>query len=367
MPSRSGRILRRLFRWICRLLVLLILALLVAGVYLEKAGVPEFVKRRLVDEIRARGWEVEFSRLRFHWYRGVVAENVILKRFGQRPGPVIFVDEAACQFDRRQLRHLEFHPVGVTLRGGRIVWQLRETNQPTATVQLDQVGGELDFKPNDVWELRSFRAEVLGSSVQVAGTLTNASVVRDWKFPRSSKTAASTQELWRRIVAAAGRVKFKGQPQLTTRFDADARTPATLQAEFKFLAEGVETPWGGGTNAMLRVHVYPERTSEPLQADLEFTAEDPETEWCRARRIRMNWQIAAPFTTLLPSDTDIAVELLAPETPWAKARGAVSSVHLFPKLPQSTEMVSEIQATLDHLQSDWGRADHSQLSVTLFN
>src|ERR1043166_9600939 len=179
MPSRSGRILRRLFRWICRVLVLLILALLVTAVYLEKAGVPEFVKRRLIDEIRARGWEVEFSRLRFHWYRGVVAENVILKRFGQRPGPLIFVDEAACQFDRRQFHHLEFHPLAVTLRGGRIVWQLRETNQPTATVQLDHVGGELDFKPNDVWELRSLRAEVLGSSVQLAGTVTNASVVRE--------------------------------------------------------------------------------------------------------------------------------------------------------------------------------------------
>ena len=59
MPSRSGRILRRLFRWICRLMVLMVLGLLVAGVYLEKAGVPEFVKRRLVDEMRARGWEVE--------------------------------------------------------------------------------------------------------------------------------------------------------------------------------------------------------------------------------------------------------------------------------------------------------------------
>ena len=42
------------------MIVLLVLLLLAAAIYLEKAGVPGFVKTRMVDAIRARGWDVEF-------------------------------------------------------------------------------------------------------------------------------------------------------------------------------------------------------------------------------------------------------------------------------------------------------------------
>jgi hypothetical protein len=365
MASRSRRIVKRLFRWSCRLLVLLVLALLVIAVYLEKAGLPEFLKKRLVQQVQARGWELDFSAMRFHWYRGIVAENVVLRRADNTPGPIIFVDEAACQLRRENFRRFKFEPQSVNLRGGRIVWQLVETNQPTATIRLDHVGGELLLKPNDLWELRSLNAEVLGTSIQIAGTLTNASLVRDWKFPKSSKSAEATQALWRKIAANAERVRFAGQPQLFTRFDADAGELDTLHADFKFLAEGVETPWGGATNAVLYVRVSPAQRNEPLQADLEFTAEHPETEWCRARKIRMNWQVEAPFVSLFPSGADIAVDLLAPETPWARARRAVSTVHVSSRGTNAAERLSRVHATLDQLQSEWGRADYSQLSLTL--
>src|SRR5437773_2936177 len=149
------RIARRAFRWVCRLIVLLVLLLLAAAIYLEKAGVPGFVKTRMVKAIRARGWEVEFSSLRFHWYRGILLENIQLQRAEGKPGPIIFMDEAACRVDAKALRNFDLQPESVRLRGGRIIWPFRETNQQTATFELGKVGGELLFKPNDLWQLRS--------------------------------------------------------------------------------------------------------------------------------------------------------------------------------------------------------------------
>src|SRR5881396_17498 len=107
MSSRKGRIVRRVFRWTCRLIVLLVLALVVCAIYLERAGLPEFVKRRLVASVRAKGWEVDFSRLRFHWQQGIVGENIRLQPAKKRPGPVVFIEEAACQLNHRALRRLD--------------------------------------------------------------------------------------------------------------------------------------------------------------------------------------------------------------------------------------------------------------------
>ena len=219
MTSRKGRIARRIFRWACRLLALVVLAILACAIYLERAGLPEFLKRRLVASVRAKGWEFDYSRLRFHWQRGIIGENIQLRPAEKKPGPFLFVEEAACQLNRRALRNFEIEVDSVLLRGGRLVWQFAATNEPTATFQLDRIGGELIFAANDLWRLQSLSAEMLGTELQISGTLTNASRIRDWKLPKGSRSAEATQALWRRIVSTAGKVKFTGQPQLITRLN----------------------------------------------------------------------------------------------------------------------------------------------------
>jgi len=364
MPGRFRRIVRRLFRLTCRLLVLLVLALLVIAVYLERAGVPQFAKTRLVETVRNRGWDIEFSALRFHWYRGVVAENLHLQRSRKKPGPIIFIDEAACRLNGAALRNFVLQVDSILLRGGRIVWPLTETNEQTATFQLEKIGGELLIKPNDLWQLRSLTAEVLGMRMEISGSLTNASLVRDWRLPKATRESAeATQALWRRIVSTAGRVKFVGQPQLFTHFDGDAADMRRLDADLKFIAAGIETPWGDATNSILHVRVLPARDSNPLQADLELTVDNPATDWCRARKLRLNWEVEPPFVSLFPNDAHVAVDLLGPETPWARARHAVATVHVSPT--NSTTMRTDIQATLDQLQSEWGQSDFAQLIGTL--
>ncbi len=365
MPSRFGRIVRRVFRWSCRFLVLVILAVLIVAIYLERAGVPDFLKTRLVQAVRARGWQIEFSRLRFHWYRGILAEQMRLERADHQPGPLIFVDEAACRLDPRALRNFDLELDSVLLQGGRIIWPFKETNEQTATFRLDKIGGELVFRKNDLWQLRSLSAEVLGVNLQISGTLTNASLLRDWKFPAAKpESAEATQALWRRIVSSAGRVKFFGPPELLTHFDADARDIQSLVADLKFITSGVETPWGNATNALLHARVLPARPPEPLQASLEFTAEQPSTEWCRARFVRLNWEIEAPFISLFPTNGHVAVDLLGPETPWARARHAVATLHLTPNRTNSAEFRTDVQGTLEQVQSEWGSSEYSQLTTS---
>ena len=61
----------------------------------------------------------------------------------------------------------------------------------------------------------------------------------------------------------------------------------------------------------------------------------------------------------------MAVDLLAPESPWAKAHHAIATVHVTPLQTNLALFRTEIHGALDQLQSDWGQSDYSQVSLSL--
>src|SRR5882762_7642161 len=87
----------RITVWTC---ILLLLAMLI---YLNQVGLPGFVKKPLLEKLRARRIDLQFSRLRLRWYQGLVAENV---RFGQATGalhPEVTASEVQVHLDYRAL------------------------------------------------------------------------------------------------------------------------------------------------------------------------------------------------------------------------------------------------------------------------
>src|SRR5262245_13154412 len=101
-PSRKSRMRSwagRLLRWTRTLGLLVILVVVVIGVFLNKVGLPGYVKKRLVEELRAEGWDVDFSRVRLRWRRGIVIENLHLQRANQFSGPHLFVNGAQCHLN----------------------------------------------------------------------------------------------------------------------------------------------------------------------------------------------------------------------------------------------------------------------------
>src|ERR1700690_1378552 len=86
MPAPPGfwRKCRTGFRW-CRLAVwFTVLALVCALVWFNRVGLPDFLKRRLVETLHRQGIELAFTRMRLHLVRGLVVENV---RLGHAEAP----------------------------------------------------------------------------------------------------------------------------------------------------------------------------------------------------------------------------------------------------------------------------------------
>ena len=125
---RSCRIYFRRFRIAVWLIVLLLVA---AFAYVNQIGLPGFVKKPLLENLRARGLDLQFSRLRLRWYRGLVAENVRFERADEPFSPQFTLREVQVRLNHRALSRLQIQIDSLVLREGRLVWPIRR-NQPAA-------------------------------------------------------------------------------------------------------------------------------------------------------------------------------------------------------------------------------------------
>ena len=126
---------------------LLILVLLGALLYLNQVGLPDFAKKPLLENLRARGLDLQFSRLRLSWYRGIVAENVRFGRADEPLSPQLTVAEVRLRLNHRALARLRIQIDSLVLRQGRLVWPIAETNQAPRQLAVDNIQTELRFLP----------------------------------------------------------------------------------------------------------------------------------------------------------------------------------------------------------------------------
>ena len=94
---------------------------LYAFLHVNQIGLPDLVKGPLLDQLRERGAELEFSRMRLRLGRGIVVEHVNLSRARGSAGEQVFADQ--LQLKLRWSDLLEFHVpaiTAVTISGGKL-------------------------------------------------------------------------------------------------------------------------------------------------------------------------------------------------------------------------------------------------------
>src|SRR5437762_14328279 len=111
MPSQPKSRFRRFCRVVWRIartgLVVLVIVLGTLALWLTEVGLPDFMKQRLVSELRSRGVEFQFSRIRLRWRRGVVAEHVNFGKTKEQFGPQFFAEKAELHLDQSALKHFQ--------------------------------------------------------------------------------------------------------------------------------------------------------------------------------------------------------------------------------------------------------------------
>ncbi|HUA66997.1 MAG TPA: AsmA-like C-terminal region-containing protein [Candidatus Saccharimonadales bacterium] len=235
---------RTCFRHLRRVIIFAALVLICAIVWLNQIGLPDFLKRPLVETLRERGIELEFARLRLSLHHGLVAENVRIGQAEKTEGPVFSIRQVQLRLDYYALLHRRLQIRGLTLRQGKFVWPLSSAN----TLTLDHVQTDLRFEANDTWSLDNFQADFAGAKIMLSGDIAHALALRNWQIFHAT-TAATTnittwQSRWQKIGDVLNEIHFSGAPQLSLTMDGDARDPRSFRIHLIANVPAADTPWG---------------------------------------------------------------------------------------------------------------------------
>jgi hypothetical protein len=241
MRAGFWRKCRVCFRW-CRIsLWLVVLVALGALLWFNRIGLPVFLKTRLLATLHERGVDLEFSRLRLRFGRGLVADNVRLGLAGTTNSPTLSLAETRLQLDFRALLHRRLQVDGLVLRQGRLNWPVSPTND----LHLDHLQARMRFQTNDTWTLDSLQADFADAKLTLTGNIRHAPELRHWKMFQggSATNRAGWQAQMQKISTTLDQIHFTGEPQLTLAVDGDARDVHSFSVRLTASAPGAQTPW----------------------------------------------------------------------------------------------------------------------------
>ena len=268
------------FRW-CRIsALLLVLAGLCFLVWLNRVGLPDFLKTRLVENLRAHGIELEFSRLRLHFVNGFVAENVRIGGAKTTDSPTLSLQQLQLRLDHRALLHCRLQIDGLVLRQGKFVWPLAPTNALT----LDHIQTDLRFQTNDTWSLDHFQADFAGAKFSLSGDIAHAPEIRNWEIFRIKKSGnrSARQISLQEFSDMMNQIHFTGAPQLSLAVNGDARDIHSFICRLNVSAPSAQTPWFSAHKIQLSVSL-----TAPTDAPTNFDASWDF--WTNAQPFRLVW------------------------------------------------------------------------------
>ncbi|MEK7686635.1 MAG: AsmA-like C-terminal region-containing protein [Verrucomicrobiota bacterium] len=362
---RHGRRWLRGFR-ICLLLFVLSLAGLL--LYLNWIGLPDFIKAKLVTELRRRGLDLEFSRLRLQGYRHFLAENIRFGRAQDPGGPGLFIKEAELRLNREALKHLQFEVDALLIRQAQFVWPLLATNQVSRQLRLTDISTELSFRERDRWEISRFDARCLGASLHLFASVTNASAIRRW--PRRAPSTGPTTGLWQsqlnRFVSTLEQMQFKTPPELTLIIRGDARDKTSFGARLKLGATQALTPWGRWDNITLASELTPGlRQAGEMKASLTLKLGQAQTPWGEFNKCVLLGEAAVASTNQALSSADGRIELGDARTRWGTVHNLRLIAHSVPQPSAAAQFLTTLNLNSDALQTEWGQAKEGLFTAQL--
>ena len=364
--SRSWKLLRIYFRRFRIGLWLVLLALLGALLYVNQIGLPDFVKNPLLEKLRARGLDLQFTRLRLRFPHGLVADNVVFGGTNNAANPALTLQEVQVRLDYAALAHGQFQVSSLLLRQGRLVWPVGESNQPPRALTVENIQTQLRLLPGDLWELDQFTAQFAGADIEVAGTVTNASAIRDWKLFQPEPAVApgpSLQQNLRRLADALDRIHFPSAPELHVEIYGDARDLPGFGARLTLRAPGAETPWGTFAGGVLSARLTPPEHQQPSHAEILLRTARAQTPWATADNLDLTLHVLSDAGTNFNADLYLTAARV--ETVWGRGSDAHFSAQWRHAATNAIPLSGHGELELAAAETPWGRGRGLHLAATL--
>ncbi|HWI57555.1 MAG TPA: hypothetical protein VNZ22_10030, partial [Bacillota bacterium] len=333
------------------------LVLLTALLYLNQVGLPGFVKKPLLEKLRARGIDLQFSRLRLRWYQGVVAENV---RFGHADDPLspqLTLKEVQVRLNARALARFQLQVDSLALHQGRLVWPLTETNPGPRQLSLENIQTELRLLPDDQWALDHFTAGFAGANIRLSGTITNASAVREWKLPHQEPAPPGVlPNRLRRLADTLERIHFGAPPELTLDIQGDARDLQSFAIRIRLSAPNAETPWGAVSRGRFTARLLPAASNEVSRAELNLEAADAQTRWASITNLHLGIQLVSVAGQANLVSGNLTLSAQQAHTPWGGGSNAHFTAQWVHAITNPIPLSGQARLQCEQAHTQWGSA-----------
>jgi len=352
----------RLFIWV------LTLAGLAGLLYLNQIGLPGIIKKPLLEKLRARGIDLQFSRLRLRWDRGIVAEDVQFGRADEPLSPRLTMAETEVMLNYGALARFQLQVDSLALRRGRLVWPIAETNRAPRELALTDIQTNLRLLPNDQWALDNFKATFAGGRIRVSAMVTNASAFRDWKFlqARAPTPPGALQNRLHRLADALERIHFEAPPDLILDLRGDARDPESFSLRMRLVAPDAQTAWGRIDRGMFLVRMFPATNHSTVRAELSLQAAGAQTPWGATTNLQFQMGLATTgsgLTNLVDGHLLLRADQVA--TRWGDAAGVEFSAQWLHAYTNPVPLTGQGRLLCAYANTQWGRADNLRFLACL--
>lgn len=361
---RLGRIYFRRFRISIWIVVLILLSALL---YLNQIGLPDFVKRPLVNKLRAQGVALEFARLRLHWTEGIVADNVRFGSMNEPAAPQLLATKVQIKLHLRPLLRGQVQVDSLGLSGGRLLWIPANTNTPLRSLTVDNIEARLRLLPGDQWRLEDLHARFAGVEILVSASITNATAIRDWEFLQGRGAAPKTRwpERLQRLADTLEAISFAAPPELRLVFAGDARNVQSFSARLNLNAAQADTPWGQAETIDFSSRLFAAATNELSRVEINLNAASAQTRWANTTNLNLELRLL----TLVPQpdlvDAALTLRTSAAETPWATVGQTQLKARWIHAVTNPVPQSGHVEFDTDLAITRWARAARVQFTGDL--
>jgi hypothetical protein len=351
---RAFKICRVCFRW-CRIALWLAVLAVVCGCgYLHHFGLPGFFKAPLQRKLAARGMGLDFTRLRWRWYRGCVADGLILSGTNTRSIWRFTAREAAIGVGWSKLpgRRLDFN--SLLADHGSLSWQSR-TNSSRLVVR--EISTEFHLSSRDRLILDDFHAEFEGVRFSLAGTLTNASALTNL-LARPNRPKRDLEETLQQTAGWTRRIQCGGPARVSLLFAGDALDPSNLRSALQWGAPELRTPWGrferaGGGLDLNRL----ESPGGPRRSALRLRLAEAQTQWAGLTNLLLTLQFTPPRRGATNIASRLNLRLAAADAGSSQGEELSADLAIIQSLDTGEPLSADGTAAGRRLATRWGRAE----------
>lgn len=258
---------RQGLRWLRITALLGVLSILLTLTWLRFAGLPRFLRTPLLQALARQGITANVSSLHFHWFRGVVAQNLSIA-WGGPNGPRVVVEEADLDvapppwWQRADLIR------GLAIRRGSVHLPLPLSNAPPRSLTVTNISASLRFLPDDSWEIRRFTAHALGLNLELEATLEAVSSFRSQ--PRDPDRTARLHTTLHRLLNVSDAWKLAPNTTLQARLRLHGEHPEHAHGSAFLSLPRLTGPPGELQDLRASLLVPPATTHQPDPTSISF-------------------------------------------------------------------------------------------------